>query len=265
MQITSRLVMLAAAAAVANAQPVTLTVDSSTSKVDFDATVSALALSLSDGDDTGITGQFVVDFDPVLGTPTTLSIQSLDLAFTDDIDLTFSAGFLGSLNVDLTNASAVSDTPTATAAIAPDGTFAVPVTTAITGLLTATGTGLFADANSMTDLSTLGTQTGVLAGSVTHGPGPNDISINAMLDISESLEPATGVTVAIDVAAMVFADGQLPSCPPDQDLSGVLDIDDFSAFVSNFFAGDPIADVNADGNLDIDDFSDFVAGFFQGC
>ncbi|MEN0019927.1 MAG: GC-type dockerin domain-anchored protein [Planctomycetota bacterium] len=53
------------------------------------------------------------------------------------------------------------------------------------------------------------------------------------------------------------------SCPPDQNEDGALDIDDFSDFVVNFFAGDTIADVNDDGALDIDDFSDFVAFFFN--
>ncbi|MEN0021531.1 MAG: hypothetical protein AAF747_11700, partial [Planctomycetota bacterium] len=52
-------------------------------------------------------------------------------------------------------------------------------------------------------------------------------------------------------------------CPPDQDLDSDLDIDDFSAFVQNFFAGDTVADVNTDTFLDIDDFSDFVAFFFN--
>ncbi|MEN0021332.1 MAG: GC-type dockerin domain-anchored protein, partial [Planctomycetota bacterium] len=52
-------------------------------------------------------------------------------------------------------------------------------------------------------------------------------------------------------------------CPPDQNEDNVLDIDDFSVFVQNFFAGNTLADVNDDGSLDIDDFSDFVAFFFN--
>ncbi|MEN0019643.1 MAG: EF-hand domain-containing protein [Planctomycetota bacterium] len=52
-------------------------------------------------------------------------------------------------------------------------------------------------------------------------------------------------------------------CPPDQDGNGLLDIDDFSSFVANFFAGLAIADVSNDGTLSISDFSVFVALFFD--
>ncbi|MEN0019869.1 MAG: hypothetical protein AAF747_03185 [Planctomycetota bacterium] len=52
-------------------------------------------------------------------------------------------------------------------------------------------------------------------------------------------------------------------CPADQDLNGLLDIDDFSAFVTNFFAGSRRADVDDNDALDIDDFSGFVSTFFN--
>lgn len=54
-------------------------------------------------------------------------------------------------------------------------------------------------------------------------------------------------------------------CQPDVNGDGALDIDDFSDFVSAFFAGSTRADQNVDGLLDIDDFSAFVSGFFAGC
>ncbi|MEN0021146.1 MAG: GC-type dockerin domain-anchored protein [Planctomycetota bacterium] len=54
-------------------------------------------------------------------------------------------------------------------------------------------------------------------------------------------------------------------CAPDINRDGVLDIDDFSAFVNAFFASDLVADVNRDNSLDIDDFSSFVSSFFAGC
>ncbi|MEN0020891.1 MAG: GC-type dockerin domain-anchored protein [Planctomycetota bacterium] len=57
----------------------------------------------------------------------------------------------------------------------------------------------------------------------------------------------------------------LVTCLADVDRSGTLDIDDFSAFVSSFFADADVADQDANGVLDIDDFSTFVANFFAGC
>ncbi|MEN0021495.1 MAG: S8 family serine peptidase, partial [Planctomycetota bacterium] len=56
-------------------------------------------------------------------------------------------------------------------------------------------------------------------------------------------------------------DGRL--CPADMNHDGMLDIDDFSAFVTSFFATDPWADTDRNGSLDIDDFSTFVQSFFD--
>ncbi|MEN0019585.1 MAG: M12 family metallo-peptidase [Planctomycetota bacterium] len=64
----------------------------------------------------------------------------------------------------------------------------------------------------------------------------------------------------VDSLTVDFA--SVSACPPDQNGDGLLDIDDFSSFVANFFANDPLADVNADSLLDIDDFSSFVTQFF---
>ncbi|MEN0020892.1 MAG: EF-hand domain-containing protein, partial [Planctomycetota bacterium] len=57
----------------------------------------------------------------------------------------------------------------------------------------------------------------------------------------------------------------LVTCVADVDRSGTLDIDDFSGFVSSFFADEDVADQDANGVLDIDDFSSFVMNFFAGC
>ncbi|MEN0020825.1 MAG: hypothetical protein AAF747_08085 [Planctomycetota bacterium] len=55
---------------------------------------------------------------------------------------------------------------------------------------------------------------------------------------------------------------ELP-CLADQDRDGDLDIDDFSAFLVNFFSFNPTADINLDGFFDVDDFSGFVAELFD--
>ncbi|MEN0019926.1 MAG: GC-type dockerin domain-anchored protein [Planctomycetota bacterium] len=65
-----------------------------------------------------------------------------------------------------------------------------------------------------------------------------------------------------DGVVIAESDAAAP-CPPDQNQDGVLDIDDFSQFVLNFFAGNLLADVNDDDMLDIDDFSSFVSQFFN--
>ncbi|MEN0019867.1 MAG: PQQ-dependent sugar dehydrogenase [Planctomycetota bacterium] len=50
---------------------------------------------------------------------------------------------------------------------------------------------------------------------------------------------------------------------PDVNRDGLLDVDDFSAFVMAFFADDFAADQDDSGVLDIDDFSAFVSRFFE--
>ncbi|MEN0019868.1 MAG: trypsin-like peptidase domain-containing protein [Planctomycetota bacterium] len=81
------------------------------------------------------------------------------------------------------------------------------------------------------------------------------------LDISDNAGADTGTVQQWALAISPEAAPE-PDCPPDQNGDDSLDIDDFSAFVTNFFATSDAADVNGDGSLDIDDFSDFVSFFF---
>jgi hypothetical protein len=56
-----------------------------------------------------------------------------------------------------------------------------------------------------------------------------------------------------------------PTCYPDCDGSGTLDIDDFICFQTFFAIGDPYADCDASGTLNIDDFICFQTFFAIGC
>jgi hypothetical protein len=44
---------------------------------------------------------------------------------------------------------------------------------------------------------------------------------------------------------------------------GVLNSNDFFAFVTAFFAGDPLGDFNRDGTINSDDFFDFLFAYFD--
>lgn len=55
------------------------------------------------------------------------------------------------------------------------------------------------------------------------------------------------------------------TCLADFDLSGFVDLDDYSSFVQLFEAGDLRADVDGTGFVDLEDFAAFVARFEQGC
>ncbi len=54
-------------------------------------------------------------------------------------------------------------------------------------------------------------------------------------------------------------------CPADFDHSGFVDIEDYTAFVQAFEAGDDSADFDGSGFVDIEDFTSFVVAFEAGC
>ncbi len=58
---------------------------------------------------------------------------------------------------------------------------------------------------------------------------------------------------------------RLSICRADFDCSGFVDLEDFTAFVYAFEAGDPSADADGSGFVDTDDYDAFVHSFEQGC
>ncbi|MCG3121970.1 MAG: hypothetical protein GIKADHBN_00343 [Phycisphaerales bacterium] len=57
----------------------------------------------------------------------------------------------------------------------------------------------------------------------------------------------------------------LAPCPADFDGSGFVDIEDYTAFVIAFEAGEDSADFDGSGFVDIEDFTSFVLAFEAGC
>jgi len=57
-----------------------------------------------------------------------------------------------------------------------------------------------------------------------------------------------------------------PGCgPADVNNDGIIDGNDFTAFINAFGAGEPLADINTDGVIDGNDFVLFINGFGAGC
>jgi hypothetical protein len=54
-------------------------------------------------------------------------------------------------------------------------------------------------------------------------------------------------------------------CPPDYNGDGVVNSQDFVAFLNDFVAGDPGADYNGDGVVNSQDFVSFLNDFVAGC
>ncbi|MCC5786480.1 MAG: VCBS repeat-containing protein [Phycisphaerales bacterium] len=63
----------------------------------------------------------------------------------------------------------------------------------------------------------------------------------------------------------VFENGCVDICIADINGDGVVDADDFFAFLALFAAGDLQADINGDGVIDADDFFEYLALFAAGC
>ncbi len=59
--------------------------------------------------------------------------------------------------------------------------------------------------------------------------------------------------------------GVQPTCAPDCDASGMLNIDDFICFQTLYAIGDPAADCDGSGVLEIDDFICFQTAYAVGC
>ena len=82
---------------------------------------------------------------------------------------------------------------------------------------------------------------------------------------------SNGASGAGDVLAQnINTDGTLgnisPACgPADVNTDGIIDGNDFTAFINAFGAGDPLADINTDGVVDGGDFVLFINGFGAGC
>ncbi|MCC6428595.1 MAG: S8 family serine peptidase [Phycisphaerales bacterium] len=67
------------------------------------------------------------------------------------------------------------------------------------------------------------------------------------------------------IPANAYWHGGSLGCPADFDGSGFVDIEDYSAFVLAFEAGDESADFDESGFVDTDDFDAFVEAFENGC
>jgi uncharacterized membrane protein len=56
-----------------------------------------------------------------------------------------------------------------------------------------------------------------------------------------------------------------PYCPADLDGNGVVNLQDFLAYLQLYAAGDPRADFNGDGSITVNDFLAFLAAYAAGC
>jgi hypothetical protein len=120
----------------------------------------------------------------------------------------------------------------------------------------------------------LGDEFPVTNANYTGGPSPftDNVSPDGLLrvEFSESFDDnANAVDAFFEPGSRLIFElepGPTPCSAADLVLDfGVLDLNDITAFVAAFTAGDPLADLNSDGIFDLADITGFVTLFNMGC
>ncbi len=100
--------------------------------------------------------------------------------------------------------------------------------------------------------------------------------LTQVLDVAAPADamPAEYTTVTVTARALgsppfertaEFTVRVVRSCPADFDQSWFVDLEDYTAFIAAFEAGDESADFDASHFTDLDDFAAFVEAFIRGC
>ena len=115
---------------------------------------------------------------------------------------------------------------------------------------------------------TLDASAGPLLGYATaHWPIANDRSLAGGVYYMQWFvqDAAAPGGVARSRPLMVTLIGAPEPCPADFNLDGLVNSEDFFAFLAEFFAQAPAADFNANGAVTSDDFFAFLSSLFGGC
>jgi hypothetical protein len=95
-------------------------------------------------------------------------------------------------------------------------------------------------------------------GTSTGGPW----SLSATIGQPDAGGPMTGGSFSLSGG---FWPGAGPTCRPDINGDGQVNVSDFLAFLSLYSAGSTRADFNADGQVNVQDFLAFLAAYSAGC
>ncbi len=111
-----------------------------------------------------------------------------------------------------------------------------------------------------------------IANDILHRNHPGSDATTVMELYPHNVDGEQGVVVAGSFNMRGLFSGNIgflrlcsPPCIPDINGDGVVDADDFFAFLSLFASGDLRADINNDGVIDADDFFAFLTLFAAGC
>lgn len=278
-------------AAAAHATPVLLEIDSAMSSVDVAISVGGGVLG--DTDSSSISGFIRIELDSV-SAPAQAGLHAFRLVVDDDLHLQDSVFLVGGFNTTITDAVFYFvPPPPQPASIGPDGEVAfADVNSAAEGTAAYTVTGAACsllggrpciDTIDLADADP--SQIESFQGEITVEQGI--VTFTATLSMTMPLDPDNPSTGTLSVEGVVVARGTAcavditgsssPSSPSYLVPDGVVDAEDFFAFLGLFAAGDARADISGssapasqsylvpDGVIDAEDFFTFLSLFAAGC
>lgn len=270
------------------AVPVSTTIDPNQSKL----TVEINLPLGSDSDESPTSGTIDIELDDA-GNPAAVTLFDLQAVLDETIDLSINTGLFGAFNATGTSISVrYADAPTPLGPVPVDAmgdaTFlAVPFATdgivayTATGLICAGLQGQSLPCSDTIDLALEPNNSGDIDGNVT--VVGSTVTLTAALDVTVPLDPMDPGLGSFRVFGTIVATGEADSPPCVADVTttgtsngvpdGVVDLSDFSFFLSLWSAGSPSADVTTsgtsngvpDGTVDLSDFSVYLSLWSAGC
>ena len=263
--------VMGATGSVASAQMADLSVNNTQSDVNAEICISPPGLSTKcDTDGSSLSGGMSIELDDYVN-PGSITMDDFTLVIDQPMTYTMDWGFfVGSLDIQITNVVvhyATPGTPTGPVAVDGSGNFDFPVLSA-----TFTGNGTYQGH---------GPIIGSLVGSGTFNLadfGPSDAAIAGRVTVTNGIITLSGaqtfantgdlngVTTAISGMATLLATGNVPdTCRVDINGDGIVNTQDFLAYLNLWTAGDPEADFTGDGVVNTQDFLLFLNEWTVGC
>ncbi len=269
--IVSSAVLVAALGSVAGAQVADLGVDNTQSDVNATICITPPGLSTEcDTDASSLSGSLSIELDDYVH-PSAITMDDFTLVVDQPMTYSMDWGFfVGSLDIQVTNVVvhyATPGIPTGPVAVDSNGNFDFPV---ISAYFTGTGAyqghgpiiGSLVGSGSF-DLADFGASDASIAGTVSIANGI--ITISGAQTFANTGD-VNGVTTTISGLATLLASGDVPNtCRVDLNNDGIVNTQDFLAYLNLWTAGDPQADFNDDGVVNTLDFVVFLNEWTTGC
>lgn len=263
------ILLLAVATTAATGQVVDLAVQNTQSNVNIQICLTPPGLSTKcDLDASPMSGTISLELDNYVN-PGTISINDFTLALDNNLSFTMDWGFfIGSVDIQLVNGVvhyATPGLPTGPVALDNAGNFDFPILA-----VNFTGTGAFQGhgpimgsvGSGTFNLADFGTNDSSIAGAIAIA---NDLITLSGAQSFANTGDINGVTTTLGGDATLLATGSVPTCRVDINGDGIVNTQDFLAYLNLWTVGNPEADFTGDGVVNTQDFLLFLNEWTVGC